>query len=166
MPNAFDTRAAANDTAQYYKDRFEDLQRTLENQAAEREREAERRRKARAAEAEEDLHFAETWEEAFRKGLTLIRREARSEAEDNARWKDEADWEEQTYFKTFAEETERAAALYAEEMQKAEEEIKRLRSEARRRAAARLRSEFPESVSGLDLATALDENAMEYLLNW
>lgn len=149
----------------------EQLQRDLEEEryqaARQRQQQDEqqaRRRREREEARREELHTAETWEQAFANGLVLIRQEARTEAGDNARHGLDEGWESSTWFQDWQREVARAQALYAEVMRATEEQINALRRQALAVVAERLEQEFPDSYTGT--ATALRENNPEYLVNW
>lgn len=125
-----------------WKREYERLERQIEDDEYDRrlerdqeyeQREQERRR--RRAEAEEMLHYADNWGEAFSKGLTLFRREASEEAHAAAQYPDEPNMQE-LWFGGQVEQIEFAQSAWSDEMRAIAEEVHRIRKEADAKIAA------------------------------
>jgi hypothetical protein len=114
----------------------------------EREREAQRRRdddeyerrqrarREREAAREEELHYADTWTEAFSKGLVLFGREAREEEKCEKEFASEGSEWVGTYFRDAVRVTSRAKGLYHEEMSAVQDQIADIRRQADEQIAA------------------------------
>ena len=86
------SREQSCDDLRYEKERLEAENEKFRQQEEDTERQRERDRKERQQEARDRQHSAQTWDEAFRKGLCLYRKEADEERRDNERYKDDPAW--------------------------------------------------------------------------
>lgn len=155
-------------------DQLEDERRRADD--AERQRLLDQRAE-RHEQWRENQCRADTWEEAFRKGVSRAVDEARSEASLTARIKADSNPEEFAYlltgepfFEGWAEAMRRAEVLYTEEMAAAQAEVEKLQAQietvklgAQGKAASRLEAERPDNGG---IAQALRENQPEFLTNW
>lgn len=146
----------------YENQRLEEQNEQYRRQEEERYQQRERDRRERQQAAREAECHAETWEEAFRKGLRRYRQEAAEEVSDNERYKSDPAWTLRTDFQEYVQKTEQAQAIYNEVMNEAERKIAEIKKQALAEAADRVQAEcdYPE------LAGAMREDNCEFLTYW
>lgn len=165
-----------------YKSEYENLRQQLDNQRREESRQAEedyqRRedaRRQRIREYQEAQCYAETWDEAFRKTLPRLRKEAGEERQMN----EEIDGTEaahymDTYFQEQVEQHEFAQGVWLDENKAVQARIKRIREraaqlierieqQARNKAAARVDEKFGKETH---IGENLRNNDIDSVVNW
>lgn len=157
---------------EYYLNQLADLQdrQRREQEEAYQRREAERQQ--RRQEWQERQLYADDWNDGFAKGLPRARNEARAEAVDNEKAKNDPAWADYKTYDFFAQwvaDLERGQIVYNEEANAAQTEIERLEAEIEKvrqsilsKTADRLEAEDRDS----ELIQALREDNPNYLTNW
>lgn len=159
---------------EYWKNQYEELKAQVDaaNQARWRKEDSKREERAKlyAEQAEAEAHTAESWEEAFRKGIRLMMREAREEDIDNQerRAGGFSTTDVDHFFNRRVEQWRAAQAILSEELNAVAPEISALRKqiyvlEQRARSMAADRVEKLEEQS---LADALRKDDYSYLVEW
>ncbi len=158
-------REQSCDDLRYEKERLEEENERYRRKEEERRRDREAKWQERQEAWRESQCHANTWEEAFNKGLPRYRSEAESEKIENKRMQADPEWKDHPIYTSFQEwvpKLEAAQRIYKEKMKQTEERIKQIRQEALEAIAAEVDAEldFPE------LAQAFRDDDCEFLTNW
>jgi hypothetical protein len=146
---------------EYYRDEL-DREREYAREREEREyekREALKRERQQAY--QESLCYADSWEDAFEKGLARIGREL---AEERKFAKEFPDWEPDAdgFWVRRVEAIEKAQSIYRRERLAMQSEIAKLEESLLNRVANELAQEFPD----IDLVESLRTNDYQSLVAW
>ena len=132
---------------------------------ADREYQAKQeRRRQQQREYQESLGYANSWEEAFEKGIERLQIEAREEEKDERDWERNPDpqYKPDHYFRNEVKATRRAQSLYFDEMQKLVPVIEELKRKARLRVAELLEKEHPDA----NVIVSLKDDDFAALVEW
>lgn len=133
-------------------------------------RKAKEQREERERQREESMYWAEDWEDAFSKCLRLVRQQIADEDKFMEKYGDrpKVQSDPEDYFHRYEPVVVFAQQAYNEEMQGVEEQINKLRQQAREKAAQRLLDKYGENneLGQIDLAQSLRDDDPQYLVGW
>lgn len=136
-------------------DRREDEARREQERAYE-ERQEQRRQRER--DWQEEQCYADSWEEAFRKAIPRLQKEASAEAALKGEIPDFDD----DFFLHEVEQHRFAQQVWQEEQKRVREQIAEIEKQARERTAARVEEKYP----GANVAENLRNDDYNALVNW
>lgn len=150
----------------------EDLRYREEERQRREERERQERKREREEEANDRLHYVTNWDDAFRNGIYLYRKEAQEEARDNATIEKliaedpsldgQPGYKSYHFFQERMPQVEKAAEIYLKHKDAIEERIAALRRDLLNDVATEVEAE----TGNAELAEALREDNPQYLTNW